>query len=105
MESAPATVARSLKRALSDAPAMDGDDARREEVDAERRETWTQTQQLRKKSAHVFSTRASTPSDWQKWLESTTVAHRFVGKAGEAHRVFVLSADTFGREATTHGGS
>ena len=64
-ESAPATATRSLKRALSDAP-MDGDDARREEVDAERRETWTQTQQLRKKFAHVFSTRSSTASDWQK---------------------------------------
>ena len=26
------------------------------------------------------------------------MAHRFAGKVGESHRVFVLSADTFGRE-------
>ena len=31
-------------------------------------------------------------------LRTPLVAHRFAGKAGEAHRAFVLSADTFGRE-------
>ena len=55
-------------------------------------------QQLRNKCAHVMCTRASTPADWQTWLEGVPVAHRFVGRAGEAHRVFVFSADTFGRE-------
>ena len=71
-ESTPATGSRSLQRALSDAPAMDDEDAsRREEIAAERKDTWAQTQQLRRKFAHVFSIRASTPSDLQKWLEST----------------------------------
>ena len=80
-----------------DAPSGENS-TRREEVEAERVDTWQKTQELRKKLAHVMSTRASTPTEWQKWLDSAQVAHRFVGKAGEAHRVFVLSTDTFGRE-------
>ena len=81
-------------RSSSDAPVT----SRRDEAEAERLETWKQTQQLRNTYAHVMHTRASTPGDWQKWLEGVPVAHRFVGRAGEAHRVFVFSADTFGRE-------
>ena len=95
-ESAPVAGDRNLRRSLSDAPAMDDEvESRREEVEAERQETWTQTQQLRKKFAHVCCTRASTPKEWQEWFEGVPVAQKFAGKSGEAHRVFVLSADTF----------
>ena len=101
-DTTPTTGVRALKRAISsgDAPAGESS-ARREEVEAERLDTWRQTQDLRKKIAHVMLTRASTPTEWQRWLESAQVAHRFTGKAGESHRVFVLSADTFGREGET----
>ena len=98
-ESAPAAGDRNLRRSLSDAPAM-GDEAesRREEVEAERRDTWTQTQQLRKKFASVFHACASTTQEWQDWFATVPVCKKFAGKSGEAHRLFVLSADTFKRE-------
>lgn len=101
-DATPSTGARSLKRALSSGDSTPAGDssaqARREEVEAERQETWRQTQDFRKKFAHVLSCRASTPADWQRWFESAHAAHRFTGKVGESHRVFVLSSDTFGRE-------
>ena len=98
-DTTPATGGRSLKRAISSADASTGETTtRRDEVEAERQDTWRQTQELRKKLAHVMSTRASTPTDWQRWLESAQMAHKFVGKAGESHRVFILSSDTFTRE-------
>ena len=50
---------------------------------------------MRKKFAHVFYTRASTAKEWQDWLATVPVCQKFAGKSGEAHRVFVLSADTF----------
>ncbi len=36
-----------------------------------------------------------------RWFESQKTAHGFVGKAGEAHRIFVFSADTYGPEPDT----
>ena len=40
----------------------------------------------------------SKASDIQTWYEKQRAIFQFVGKAGEAHRVFVLGADTFGKE-------
>jgi hypothetical protein len=47
--------------------------------------------------ATVSVTKFRTTKDLQRWYESQD-AHQFVGKAGESHRVFIASADTFGSE-------
>ena len=54
-DTTPTTGVRALKRAISSGDAPSGESsARREEVEAERLDTWRQTQDLRKKIAHVL---------------------------------------------------
>lgn len=99
-DGAPPASARSLKRALSCSSTADDEEesARQKEVQAERLRAWKDAQTTRKKYALVSTCKSfGSANDIQKWLEKQP-AHSFVGKAGEQHRIFVFSADTFGTE-------
>ena len=95
---APPAASRSLKRAMS---RHDDDEEgdRAQEVLSERAEAWRTAQATRKKRAQVSAATFSSADALQRWFEKQTAAHNFAGKAGEAHRVFVFSADTFGQES------
>jgi len=93
----PQASSRSLKRMLTEEGAEEEDD-RAKEMRQERVETWKNAQLARKKYATVSFSDVKTSQDVQKWFERHKAAHQFVGKAGESHRVFVFSADTFGKE-------
>ena len=86
---------RELRRALS---AEGGDDEREQQTRRERAETWKGAQTSRKRLATISVAKFRTKADLQKWFETQKLAHQFVGKPGECHRVFVASADTFGGE-------
>ena len=95
-DSEPSSTNRSLKRTLTEEGADDEDD-RAKEIRAERIEAWKNAQQGRKKYAIVSHADVKTSHDVQRWFEKQK-AHQFMGKAAESHRVFVFSADTFGKE-------
>jgi len=92
----PHASSRSLKRVLTEEGADEEDD-RAKEMRQERAEAWKKAQLARKKYAVVTHADVRSAQDIQKWFEKQK-AHQFVGKAGESHRVFVISGDTLGKE-------
>jgi hypothetical protein len=96
----PPTPARVLGRTVSD-PA----DAHASEKEKERAEAWCQAQTTRKKWVHIGVLRpGSTRQVVQQVFENSPNYH-FQGKPGEAHRVFLLSAELFGEARNMPWGS
>ena len=95
----PDASSRSLKRMLTEEGADEKDD-RAQEMRQDRVETWKSAQAARNKYATVTHADVKSRQDIQAWFERHRGAHRFVGKAGESHRAFVLSGDTFGQEGS-----
>ena len=88
---------RELRRALSGDGSGDQHE-REEQARRERTDAWKSAQTSRKRHATVSVAKFKTKADLQKWFLKQRLAHEFVGKPGECHRVFVASADTFGGE-------
>ncbi len=98
----PPASGRALQRALSNGGCDDGDTdaSRAKEVEHERQEVWRQAQAARRRYAAVGVAKYKSAAELQRWLEKQTAAHEYAGKAGEAHRIFVFSADTYGSEGS-----
>jgi len=82
---------RTLQRYKSDA----GDEADEAELKKERAETWKQVAALRKKYVTISCVRAATIVAYQQAYEKSAVFKLENLKAGEAHRLFLFSADLF----------
>ena len=92
-EKVPAPGARTLRRYATD----DGDDpSEKARTQTSRNECFSQTKALRRKYVTLVSAaaRGLTAAMLQTQYESTA-AHRFQGKVGESHRIFVFSGDLF----------
>ena len=103
----PAATSRQLKRSLScgDEDPDDRQEERTKEIMQERAETWKNAQTSRKRRANTSVTHCKSVAGLQRWWEKQKEAYEYTGKAGEAHRVFVFSADTFGTEGKEPWGS
>lgn len=88
---------RELRRAIT-AEGGDEREERKQQARQERAEAWKSAQNSRKRLALVSVAKFKAKADLQKWYEKQKLAHQFVGKPGESHRVFIASADTFGGE-------
>ncbi len=88
----PNAASRTLHRYNSEA---EGDEDRRNELRKEREDAWKQAQASRKKFVTFGFCRYAKPADIQTFFEKQTSVYNYSGKVGEAHRLFVLSADLF----------
>jgi hypothetical protein len=91
VEGPPGEATRTLKRYKSEA---EGNPEHEEELRKERMEAWKQAQAARKKLVHVGFARVNGKPQMQQFFEKTPL-HQFVGKPGEAHRVFIFSSELF----------
>ena len=83
---------RTLQRYKSEA----GDDADEAEMKKERAETWKQVAALRKKYVTISHVRAASTTALQQAYEKSAIYKMENLKAGEAHRLFLFSADLVG---------
>jgi hypothetical protein len=90
-ESAPPLAPRTLKPWGSNS---EREDERNAEVLQRRAEVWQKAQALRKKHCGIGFTKGATKKDLQAFYERTP-AFSFRGRPGEAHRVFLFSADLY----------
>jgi hypothetical protein len=97
----PPASGRALHRVLSSCSDAEvtPEEQRRKEMEAERQEAWRDASKVRHKYAQVSLAEFRTEADLQKWFEKQRMAFEFMGKAGQSHRLFVFSADTYGAEA------
>ena len=95
---APVASTRTLQRYGSDADPEEAD--RQAQMLKERQDIWRQAQAQRKKFVTVGHCKCATKSQAQSFYEKTS-AFQFAGRPGEAHRVFLFSAEMFTESRTS----